>query len=406
VTDTFQRPRLAVVSPFLDKHHGTERRVVEWISYLAKAFEIHIYSQRVEDVDLSKIVWHRIPMLKGPHVLNFVWWFAANHIWRSFDRRFRGLHYDLVFTPGANCLDADVVSVHILFSEYIREARGRLRFARNAPWLWPRILHRKTYYSLAVFLERRVYRDPQKTLIVISRSAASALERMCGRSGVPVLYAGLDHETFNPERRVALRRTARGKLSLSQDQFALILVGNDWRNKGVFVLLEALERLRELPIRLFIVSREDSPDCWKLVKEKGLKNRIQFLPPRNDIEFYYAAADAYVGPSLQDLYAMPPAEAMACGLPVIVSAAAGVSEIVTNGVDGLILADPTDADALATMIRRLYEDEPFRMRLGEKAANTARQYTWERNGRELAAIFEDILRRKARPAAQALEQKL
>jgi len=164
--------------------------------------------------------------------------------------------------------------------------------------------------------------------------------------------------------------------------------------------------LRELPIRLFVVSREDPSDCWKLVKEKGLENRVQFLPPRNDIEFYYAAADAYVGPSFQDLYAMPPAEAMACGLPVIVSAAAGVSEIILNGVDGLILDDPKDSDALATIIRRLYEDEPFRTQLGQEAAKTARQYTWERNGQELAAIFEDILRRKAQHAAQALEQKL
>jgi len=379
---------------------------VEWISYLAKAFEIHIYSQRVEDVDLSKVVWHRIPMLKGPHVLGFIWWFAANQIWRSFDRRFRGLHYDLVFSPGANCLDADVVSVHILFSEYVRKVRGRLHLARDAPWLWPRILHRKLYYSLAVFLEGWVYRDPQKTLIVISRSAASGLEKICGRSGFPVLYAGLDQEMFNPERRAVHRRAAREKLALSQDQFALILVGNDWRNKGVLVLLEALEQLRELPIRLFVVSREDPSDCWKLVKEKGLENRVQFLPPRNDIEFYYAAADAYVGPSFQDLYAMPPAEAMACGLPVIVSAAAGVSEIILNGVDGLILDDPKDSDALATIIRRLYEDEPFRTQLGQEAAKTARQYTWERNGQELAAIFEDILRRKAQHAAQALEQKL
>ena len=59
---------------------------------------------------------------------------------------------------------------------------------------------------------------------------------------------------------------------------------------------------------------------------------MKFVPPRNDIEFYYAAADAYVGPSLEDTFAQPPAEAMACGLPVIVSSANGTSEIVTDGV--------------------------------------------------------------------------
>ena len=59
------KPRLAVVSPFLDKRHGTERRVVEWVSRLADAFEIHVYSQRVDDLNLSKITWHRIPKLRG-----------------------------------------------------------------------------------------------------------------------------------------------------------------------------------------------------------------------------------------------------------------------------------------------------------------------------------------------------
>ena len=397
--------RLAFVSPFLDKRHGTERRVVEWISYLSETFEIHIYSQRVEDVDLSKVAWHRIPKLPGPHIFDFIWWFAANHAWRWFDRQFRGLRYDLVFSPGANCLDADVVSVHILFSDYVRGVRERLRLARNAPWAWPRVLHRRLYYSLAMYLERRVYGDQRKTLVVISRAAGASLEKMCGRGGFPVLYAGIDRETFNTERRAALRHVAREKLELSPDQFALLLVGNDWRNKGVPVLVEALDHLRDLPIHLFAVSREDSSECLDFVKEKRLEDRVRFLPPRNDIEFYYAAADAYAGPSLQDAYAMPPAEAMACGLPVIVSSAAGVSEIITDGTDGLILRDPKDATALSAMIRRLYEDEVFRTQLGERAAATTRKYTWERNGQELAAILEDVLRRKAPPAAETLEEK-
>lgn len=398
------RPRLAVVSPFLDKQQGTERSVIEWISHLQKEFEIHIYSQRVEDVDLSRVVWHRVSALKGPHILGFLWWFAANRVRRGFDRRFRGLHYDVVFTPGVNCSDADVISVHVLYSEYVRDVGDKLSFGRNPVRLWPRILHRKLYYGLICFLERRIYADPQKTLVVVSRNAGSRLQKISGRASFPVLYAGVDHKIFNPERRAELRRAARDAFSLAQDQFVLILVGNDWRNKGVPTLLEALEQLRDLPIRALIVSREDSSECRALVKEKELEERVQFLPPRKDIEFYYAAADAYVGPSLQDLYSLPPAEAMACGMPAIVSAAAGVSEIITDGVDGLILSDPRDARALAAIIRRLFEDEPLRVRLGEQAAQTTRQYTWQRNGEDLVAILEDVCREKARHTAARLEQ--
>jgi glycosyltransferase involved in cell wall biosynthesis len=402
-----QKPRLAVISPFLDKRHGSERVIVEWLSHLPDEFEIHVYAQRIEDVDRSRFVWHRIPKLPGPHLLNFLWWLAAIRLRIGWDRRFRGLRHDLVFTSGANYFGADVVCVHIVFAEYVRQVELELRFSRSPVKHWPRLLHRRLYYGVAIWAERSCYTNANATLVVHSDKTARELgEIFERRDRIPVLYLGLDHSVFNPERRAALRRDARSALELSEDQFAVVLVGNDWRNKGVPVLLEALEQLREFPIRLFVVSREDSSACWTLVKEKHLENRIRFLLPRDDIEFYYAAADVYAGPSLQDSYAMPPAEAMACGLSVIVSATAGVSEIITDGEDGLILRDPSDANALVAMIRQLYEDRAYRTRLGKAAAETTQRYTWSRNGQELAAIFEDILRRKARPTAQTLEQRL
>jgi glycosyltransferase involved in cell wall biosynthesis len=402
-----QKPRLAVISPFLDKRHGSERIMLEWLLHLPQEFDIHIYSQRVEDVDLLKFTWHRIPKLPGPHLLNFLWWLAANRFCIGWDRHFHGVRHDLVFSSGANSLGADVMCVHIVFAEYVRQVQSGMRWFQNPVWHWPRLLHRKLYYGVASWMERRACMDRRTTLVGCSRKTAQELSRYYNRRDrIPVLYLGLDHSVFNPETRAALRQAARSELELHKDQLAVILVGNDWRNKGVLALLEALEQLREIPIKLFVVSREDPSACWGLVKEKKLENRVRFLAPRKDIEFYYAAADAYAGPSLQDSYGIPPVEAMACGLPVIVSASAGVAEIITHGVDGLILDDPTDSKVLATMIRHLYEDEALRSRLGERAAETARQYTWERNGFELAAIFEELLLQKSGFTARALRQEL
>jgi glycosyltransferase involved in cell wall biosynthesis len=400
------KPRLAVVSPFLDKRHGTERRVLEWVSQLAGTFEIHVYSQHVEDLDLSKIVWHRIPKLPGPHLFNFIWWLAANRLWRGWDRRFRGLRHDLTFSPGPNCLDADAISVHIVFAEYVRQIGSGLSLARHPFRAWPRILHRRLYYSLVIWLEGRAYRRSRITLILIARKTAETLAHFYGRRDhLPVIYLGLDHSVFNPDRRVSLCESARTTLGISSDKFVVLLIGNDWRNKGLPVLLDALAHLREFPIDLLVVGREDPSPFRAMARGHGLDDRVHFFPPRNDVEFYYAAADAYAGPSLEDTFAQPPAEAMACGLPVIVSETNGTSEIITNGVDGFILKDPLDSSALAAMIRRLYEDRELRAKMGERAAATTQQYTWERNGRELAAILEEILRRKSRPAEQTLAQE-
>lgn len=398
---------MAVVSPFLDKRHGTERRVVEWISYLADKFEIHIYSQRVEDVDLSKVIWHRIPKLLCPHLVNYLWWFAANRVWRAWDRRVRGLQHDIVFSPGVNCLDADVVSVHIVFAEYSRRNCADLDFAKHPLWSWPQRLHRRLYYGLITSLEHRLYVRRDVTLVLIARRTAEGLARFYGRhEAFQVLYAGLDPDVFNPERRAELRTMARKGLRIQEDRLALLLIGNDWRNKGVGVLLEAMERLRELPIDLILVGRENPAAYRAMVHEHQLDDRVHFLAPRRDVEFYYAAADAYVGPSLEDTFAQPPAEAMACGLPVVVSSANGTCEIISDGIDGLILQNPTDATTLAKMIQRICEDRDFRARLGANAAETAQRYTWERNGRELEAVFQEILRRKAGQATQSVAQEL
>jgi len=401
------KPRLAVVSPFLDKRHGTERRVVEWISHLADAFEIHVYSQRVDDLNLSKINWHRIPQVRGPHLINYLWWFAANRLARAWDRRIRGLRHDILFSPGVNCLDPDVVSVHIVFAEYIHRNRADMEFARNPPGSWPALLHRKLYYGLIAFLERRLYTRRNLRLILIARRTKDELRRFYGRyEEFPVLYVGLDHEVFNSARRIADRDAARKALKIAEGYFMLLLIGNDWRNKGVMAILDAMERLHNLPIQLLLVGRENATEYQAIVKKHHLADRVHFLSPRPDVGFYYAAADAYVGPSLEDTFAQPPAEAMACGLPVVVSSANGTSEIITDGVDGLILKDPTDSTALAAIIRRLYEDAEFRATMGKRAAQTTQQYTWERNGEELLKIFQEVLRRKAEQATQSVAQEL
>jgi len=400
------RPRIAVVSPFLDKSHGTERIVVEWISRIDRQFEFHVYSQRVEDLDLSNIIWHRIPKLPGPHLFNFCWWFAANHLWRWWHRRFRELSYDAVFSPGVNCLDADVISVHIVFREFLRRVREELRLSRNPLRFWPVLLHRRLYYWLICFLETHIYSNPRSILIVIAKKTLSDLDRIYHRrDGCVLLYLGFDHSAFNPARRSELRDASRAALAIPEKRFQLLMIGNDWHNKGIRVLIESLAFLPDLPIELMVVGSEAPAPFRAMVAEKGLESRVLFLPPRKDVEYYYAAADMYAGPSLEDTFALPPVEAMACGLPVVVSRENGAYEIMTDGVDGFILNDPTDAVSLASIIRKLYADPRLRDRIGANANQTARKFTWEQNARDLAAIFEQVIRRKTQPDAQTLTQE-
>jgi len=384
------KPRLAVVSPFVDKRHGTERRVAECIQRMADEYEIHLYSNRVEDLDLKTIVWHRIPALPGPHLFAYLWWFVANHLWRWRDRCFRGLAPDVVYSPGINCLDADAISVHAVFARLQESVRDELALSRNPVATWPQIIHRRAYYRLIRFLERRIYPAPERPLAVVSKKVAADLDHYFGRKeSIRVVYGGLDISRFNPERRNSLRPEARAAFGLRENDFALLLIGNGWKNKGLPSLLESVGLLQDS--RLFVlVAGADNPAPYQAAIDRfRLNGRVRFAPPRADVEFFYAAADAYTGPSLEDAFAQPPAEAMASGLPVITSRKNGGCEIISHGSDGLILEDPEDTKTLAEWIGKLLADRNLRMDLAAHAVQTARKLTWENNAAEMKALFEE-----------------
>jgi glycosyltransferase involved in cell wall biosynthesis len=399
------KPRIAIVSPFLDKRHGTERCVAEQIERLAQDYEIHVYSASIQDVDLSKIIWHRIPGLPGPHLASYIWFFLANHLWRWWDGLFRGLDFDLVFTPGINCWNADIIAVHIVFTEFYRLVHKELALPHNPVRMWPWLIHRKLSYHLFMALERRAYARNDVLLVVTSHKMEQDLERSFHRNGrMPLVYYGVDLDQMNPARRESLREKARRDVRLSEDAFAILLIGNDWKKKGLRCLIEAVGSLGIPDLRILVVGHDESFSYDEILRRNGLENRMTILPIVPQVESYYAAADMYAGPSLEDSFAIPPLEAMACGLPVIVSRQAGVSELVTHGVDGFVLEDPTDSRQLAEFIQRIYASADLRREMGVRAEETARHYTWQRNAEEMGKVFEGCLREKGRKVSEASRQ--
>ena len=389
------KARIAVVSPFVDKRHGTERCLAEQLERLARDYEIHLFSSRVKDTDLSGIEWHRVPEIPGPHLTKYLFWFAANHVCRWNAGRRGGRSFDLVYSPGINCLDADVVLVHVVFAELLRKIEETLRLSRNPASVWPRILHRRLYYRLIIALERRTYAPGKTRLAAVSRKTWGDIENHYGpRRPATIAYSGIDPRRFDPEIRKRTRAKARETLGIPPGRFALLLVGNDFKNKGLACLLQAVRKIGDRRL-LVLVCGQDDPAPYESFRAGPDAVETIFLPIRGDVEFYYAAADAYIGPSLEDAFSLPPLEAMGSGLPVIVSRTAGASEIVTHGRDALILENPNDADELARLIGQVCDDESLRRGLSEQAAVTARQFTWDASAERVKQLFELALAGRA-----------
>ena len=94
-----------------------------------------------------------------------------------------------------------------------------MEFARNPASSWPALLHRKLYYELIAFLERRLYTQRELKLVLIAQRTEDELRRFYGRNEeFPILYIGLDHETFNSTRRAAKRGAARKELNITEDR--------------------------------------------------------------------------------------------------------------------------------------------------------------------------------------------
>jgi len=159
-------------------------------------------------------------------------------------------------------------------------------------------------------------------------------------------------------------------------------------------LLQSMAECSALPFYLMVVGTDDQNLFFPLVDQLGLRTRVRFYESTGDVVQFYAAADLYVGPSLEDSFALPPLEAMACGLPVITSVNNGGSQAITEGVDGFVLKDPRDSAALGQLLRRLYEQPELRQQIGENAARTASAYTWDRNAAQTMEFLEAALQRK------------
>jgi len=397
--------RLAVVSPFVDRQHGTERALAELLERLAfhHGCEIHLYSQRVEDLNLSlkrandphnagRITWRKIPAVGGPHLVRFVYWILINTLFRFWDEKVNGLKFDVIFSPGINCLDADFVVVHALFHR-LKELSAQ-DGSRAAQHGLLRRWHQSAYYGLLSALERRIYSNQAVALATVSERAKKLLTTYCHRRDIAVVPNAVDATEFSVDLRLRQRSAARDRRGLMESDFVVLLIGNDWRVKGLPCVMEAMQEIGGKSLHLLAVGSENPARYMEQARRLGVTERVEFEVSGQDALELYAAADVYVSPSLEDSFGLPVLEAMACGLPVITSSFAGVSELVSHEVDGFVMINPQEATELARVLKRLAADPNLRARIGEAAAIRAKGCNWEQNSATVHKLLDDLITKK------------
>ena len=191
---------------------------------------------------------------------------------------------------------------------------------------------------------------------------------------------------------VDIEAAPQGPKSAS-DELRLLFVGRAEERKGLPVLLAAFQALVEhVPSRLTIVG-SDPEEISRRVGDPDLMNHIDVLGKVSDSILWrqLGEADLLCAPSLAgESFGMVLIEAMAAGTGVVASAIAGYSDVVTNGVDG-ILVPPADPQALAEELQ-LLAHEPVRIKaMGEAGRRSAERYAWPRISEEVAEVYEKAI---------------
>ncbi|MCC6407914.1 MAG: glycosyltransferase family 4 protein [Planctomycetes bacterium] len=163
---------------------------------------------------------------------------------------------------------------------------------------------------------------------------------------------GVDLERFRPTLRATLGAATRRELAL--DGPLIAFAARDPELKGLATLLAALARLRDRPWGL-VVAGPRSPARWqRLARELGLAERVAWRAEL-DPAALWTAADVCAAPTFRDTSGLVILEALACGTPVITTAAAGAAELVVRREQGTVLPRPGDADALAAALAERIE---------------------------------------------------
>ncbi|SDF72766.1 glycosyltransferase family 4 protein [Chitinophaga filiformis] len=213
---------------------------------------------------------------------------------------------------------------------------------------------------------------------------------------ITVIPCGVNVEELYPVNK----SIARSLLGLPYDEKVLLQLGRMVPRKGVDNVIMALAKVKckHSKVRLLIVggdvdTAKELTRLKLLAAELRVSDKVYFLgqKSREDLKYYYTAADLFITTPWYEPFGITPLEAMACGTPVIGSKVGGIKYSVADGHSGA-LVPPKDPDALAHKITTLLQAPALLREMGNNALRRVNKlFTWELVARDMQAVYEGII---------------
>lgn len=208
---------------------------------------------------------------------------------------------------------------------------------------------------------------------------------------VVIRYNGVEEQSY---ASLPPRGSFRTKWGIPQQEQIVLFLGRLIPRKGADVLIEAFARVSPECGRLVIAGPEGEPGyrayLEKRARECGIEGRVLFTGPLYDDEkkCVLTDADLFVLPSRYENFANAAAEALACGIPVIVTRSCGISSLV-NDKAGLVIGLGTEA--LAEGLQKLVQDKILYARFKEGCRRVADELSWERLTEQMEGYYTGVL---------------
>jgi UDP-glucose:(heptosyl)LPS alpha-1,3-glucosyltransferase len=268
----------------------------------------------------------------------------------------------------------------------LRSLQKALFAADRRRWWWcvRNPLHLLVLLRDEVRFRTRVHRH----IVALSEENKQDLVRLYGVDShrITVIPNGVETGRFRPDPGSG--RAVRDELAIGTDGFLALFVANDFEGKGLRPLLEAVRLLHRdgADVHLVVAGR-GAADSWRR-EFADLESFVRYVGHRLDLERWYAAADVFVLPTRFEMSPLAGREALASGLPVLMTDVGGVAAYLRDGRNGFfITTDPAD---IARKLRLLRDDPGRRAHMAKWSRESVAGDDWGRIAEAYVRLFRSL----------------
>ncbi len=212
-----------------------------------------------------------------------------------------------------------------------------------------------------------------------------------------VVENGIDLFMDDFDSTLSYKSQARAELGFAPDEMVLLFVGQHIREKGVNLIIDAIDRLRNLPVRMEFIGTGYAVDEMKRhIARLNLDDRISLrglMTDREQLKKFYAAAHLFLFPSLYDNAPLVVREAAMMGTPSVIINGSTASEVIVDGENGFLAEN--SPESYAEKIRFLYNRRDALLTAAKGAASTLTR-SWSQVIEEVVDRYKVIIERYAR----------